>query len=81
MISKIVIKEISSQLDSNSIVVTENKLFKEDLGLPSIKMIMILTNLSLQLDFSIMDFADYEIIRLKSVGDLINLLKTKVNKL
>lgn len=80
MIANLVIKQITLQLDSKSIEVSENKLLKEDLGLPSIKLIMILTNLTSQLNISIMDFSDYELLRLKSVGDLINLLtiKTKI---
>jgi len=80
MIANLVIEQITLQLDSKSVEVAENKLLKEDLGLPSIKLIMILTNLTSQLNISIIDFSDYELLRLKSVGDLINLLtiKTKI---
>jgi acyl carrier protein len=50
---------------------------KEDLGLPSIKLIMLLTELTQKIGISIMDFNDYELLRIKTVGDLENLLTLK----
>ena len=50
---------------------------KEDLGLPSIKLIMLLTELTQKIGISIMDFNDYELLRIKTVGDLEDLLTLK----
>ena len=51
---------------------------KEDLGLPSIKLVMLLTNLTQKLQISIMDFSDHELLRVKTVKDLTDLLTIKM---
>ena len=69
---------IQNQLDIET-TVSADKLLKEDLALPSIKMVMVLTTLTAELGISLMDFTDYELLRLKTVGDLAALLSTKLN--
>ena len=64
-------------LQLGSVIITREKLIKEDLGLPSIKLVMLLTDITSKLDINIMDFSDYELLRIKTVGDLIDLLIIK----
>lgn len=52
-------------------------LLKEDLGLSSMKLVMFLTNLTAQLGIDILSFADYELLRLKTVGNVVDLLTEK----
>jgi acyl carrier protein len=73
-----VIEAIREQLDTEA-EVSADKLLKEDLALPSIKMVMILTTLTAELGISILDFTDYELLRLKTVGDVAGLLCGKLN--
>ena len=73
-----VIEAIREQLDTEA-EVSADKLLKEDLALPSIKMVMILTRLTAELEISILDFTDYELLRLKTVGDVAGLLSGKLN--
>lgn len=54
---------------------------KEDLSIHSMKMIMILSALSTHFELSILDFADYELIRMKTVGDLTDLISVKIKNL
>ncbi|MGN6601354.1 MAG: phosphopantetheine-binding protein [Ginsengibacter sp.] len=75
-ITAIVLQEISDLL-GNGVVVTPRMHLKEDLGMPSIKLVLFLTRVSAQLDLDMMDFGDHEILRLKTVNDVIELLHTK----
>lgn len=79
-VTDIVFEELATIIGDETVEINEDKLLKEDLGLPSIKLVMLLTNLTSKIGISILDFADYEIILLKSVGDLINLLTKKKDK-
>jgi acyl carrier protein len=72
-----VIEAIQEQTNSRA-AITADQLLKEDLGLPSIKMVMILTTLTAELGISIMDFTDYELLRLKTVGDVSQLISNKL---
>lgn len=76
MVDNLVMRAITAQLDAKT-KVTADHLLKEDLGLPSIKLVMLLTDVTIKLGISIMDFTDYELLRLKTVGDLIDLLTVK----
>jgi len=75
-ILKLVTEEVANQIGTE-IEVTEDKQLREELGLPSIKMVMLLTSITDQLGISIMDFNDYELLRLKTVKDLVDLLINK----
>lgn len=72
----LVCKEIGAQTAGKA-PITPNLLLREDLGLPSMKMVMVLTATCQKLDISILDFADYELMRLKTVSDLTDLLYEK----
>ncbi len=78
-IFNIVVEEINQQLDTE-VPIHSTSLLREDLGLPSIKMVMLLTNVITPLNLSIMDFNDYELMRINTVGDLVQLLTQKTNE-
>ena len=75
-IFEVVAREISRQL-SGHVDITREQSLREDLGLSSIKMVFVLTSVTGELDIDIMNFADYELLRMKTVGDLIDLLQSK----
>jgi RimJ/RimL family protein N-acetyltransferase len=72
----LVCKEIGSHTTGKA-PITSTLLLREDLGLSSMKMVMVLTATCQKLDISILDFADYELMRLKTVSDLTGLLYEK----
>jgi acyl carrier protein len=75
-IFEVVAREISRQLPGHADITREQSL-KEDLGLSSIKMVLVLTSVTGKLDIDIMNFTDYELLRMKTVGDLTDLLQSQ----
>ena len=75
-ILKLVMAVITSHVDKN-IIVTKKSLLKEDLALPSIKIVLCLTQIIDQLGMNITVFSDYELLLIKTVGDLTDLLILK----
>jgi acyl carrier protein len=76
---QIIIESLSNQLDDN-IEITPDSRLKEDLGFPSIKMIMFFTDVTTKMNISIMDFTDYELINIQTVNDVNELLTQKLQK-
>lgn len=76
---QIVVESLSNQLDDDILITPDSKL-KEDLGFPSIKMIMFFTEVTSKVNISIMDFTDYELINLETVNDINELLIEKIKK-
>ncbi|WP_430412290.1 acyl carrier protein [Kordia sp.] len=76
---EIVIENLSNQLEDD-IKITADSRLKEDLGFPSIKMIMFFTAVTKKLNISIMDFTDYELINIETVNDVTVLLTQKLQK-
>jgi acyl carrier protein len=74
---KIIIDGLKNQLDQEIDILPESTL-SEDLGLPSIKLVFFLTDVTEKLDISIMDFADYELLNLRTVADIHELLIKKI---
>jgi acyl carrier protein len=76
-IYNIVVDNLKLQMEFEMEVKAEMHI-KEDLAIPSIKLVMFLTAVTSQLDISIMDFSDYELLRLKTVQDITDLLTSKL---
>ncbi|WP_217606641.1 hypothetical protein [Chitinophaga sp. GbtcB8] len=76
-ILNIVVDNLKLQLDKD-ITITPEMHIKENLAIPSIKLVAFLTTVTDQLGISIMDFSDYELLRLKTVQDITDLLTSKV---
>lgn len=72
----LVVSELQNQLEEPIAIKPEMKL-KEDLGLPSMKLIFFLTSITQKLNISIMDFADHELLNVKSVQEIYELLLNK----
>jgi len=54
-------------------------LLKEDLGQDSIRMVTIITKMSAKFKVNIFEFSDRDLARLKTVNDLVELFKNKIN--
>ena len=76
-IFNIVTENLKLQME-HEMEITAGMHIKEDLAIPSIKLVMFLTTVTSQLDISIMDFSDYELLRLKTVQDITDLLTSKL---
>jgi acyl carrier protein len=74
---KIVQLEVLNQQDKNVKINLEH-LLKEDLGLSSMNLVFLITEITNKLDLSILDFSDDELLNLKSVSDLVILLSAKM---
>lgn len=74
----IVQKGIHQQLPA-PVPITPGLRLKEDLGLPSIKLAFFLTAVTEELQLSLFDLYDYELLGLKTVGDVVALLSKKLN--
>jgi len=74
---KIVQLEVLNQQDKNVNINLEH-LLKEDLGLSSMNLVFLITEITNKLDLSILDFSDDELLNLKSVSDLVILLSAKM---
>lgn len=57
--------------------IPDHALLKEDLGLDSIRLVALLTQLTQVLRVSILSFTDQDLVGLKAVGDLIELFERK----
>jgi len=57
--------------------INESHNLKEDLGLDSIRIILVVTKLTKKLDVNILDFSDQDLVALQSVNDLIQLFESK----
>lgn len=74
---KIIQRGIINQLNA-AMEITPGLYLKEDLGIPSMKLVLFLTDVTQQLQLSIFDFSDYELLNLKTVADIFKLLSNKL---
>ncbi len=58
--------------------ITDTNLLKEDLGLSSIQLVMLMTKLSTKLGVNILEFTDQDLVLTTSVTDLVNLFNKKI---
>jgi len=75
----LIINELNQQLEEK-IEISRESLLREDLGLPSIKLVFFITSITRSLNISILDFYDYELLNLKSVEDVYCLLNKKLSE-
>jgi acyl carrier protein len=73
---KEVIYEALDKFRSDS-PLNNNLLLREDLGIDSLKMVMLVTKLTKKLQVNILSFSDRDLVHLKSVGDLVVLFESK----
>ncbi|MFK7114391.1 hypothetical protein [Flavobacterium oreochromis] len=76
-IYNLVVEELLNQVGC-PMTIAPGMLIKEDLGLPSMKIVFFLTSITQKLNISILDFADYELLNAKSVQDMYELLTQKI---
>lgn len=74
---KIIQRGIINQLNAE-MEITPGLYLKEDLGAPSMKLVLFLTEVTQQIQLSIFDFSDYELLNLKTVADIFKLLSNKL---
>lgn len=75
MITAALRKQTESDVD-----IRPEMLLKEDLGITSIKLVFFITEITGKLELSIMDFFDYELLKLNTVLDIYGLLSKKVKE-
>lgn len=77
-LEKKIFKNVNLMAKTKVKSIDEGMLLKENLGLASLDLVSLITNLSKALNISILEFSDADLINLKSVKDLVNLFKNKL---
>lgn len=79
-LEKKIFKNVSLMAKTKVKSIDEEMLLKENLGLASLDLVSLITNLSKALNISILEFSDADLINLKSVKDLVYLFKSKLTE-
>lgn len=70
-------KKILDILNKQKINISDCSFLKEDLGLDSISIVQVLTQICHEFKIDILSISDFDLIQLKTVNDLINLIMIK----